>query len=265
MSFRDGDLHDDSRRQLIKAAGMAVPASLVAAAATAAAPPTPAAAAANPSPSRPLHPFRRLDLSRTAHVVIDLQNGFMEQGAPVEVPAARDIVPNVNRISAALRSAGGLNIFVRFVLGEESLKTWSVFYEKLGDPDRARKISASFAENQHYAALWPKLEVDARDLVVIKRRFSAFIPGTCDLHDTLQRRGIDTLIITGTLTNVCCESSARDAQQMNYRILFASDATAAQTMEAHNGTIENMRGMFADVATTQELLSFIAAARQEQS
>jgi ureidoacrylate peracid hydrolase len=193
--------------------------------------------------------------------VIDLQNGFMEQGAPVEVPAARDIVANVNRISAAMRQAGGLNIFVRFVLGEETLKSWSVFYERMGNPEAARTISSSFAADQHYAALWPKLEVAQSDLRVTKHRFSAFIPGTCDLHDILQRRGIDTLIVTGTLTNVCCESSARDAQQMNYRILFASDATAARTLEAHNAAIENMSGMFADVANTTELVSFIDAAR----
>jgi len=262
MTHRQQDPRDASRRRLLKVAGIAA-ASSVASGANAAGTATPAAV--NPRTDRPSHPFHRLDLARTAHLIVDLQNGFMEPGAPVEVPAARDIIPNVNRISAAVREAGGVNIFLRFILGEDSLKTWSVFYQKLGNSERARNIGASFAEDQHYAALWPKLERDPRDLILIKRRFSAFIPGTCDLHDTLQRRGIDTLIITGTLTNVCCESSARDAQQMNYRILFASDATAAQTIDAHNAAIQNMHNMFADVATTQELLSFIATARQPQS
>lgn len=257
------DLHDDSRRQLLKTAGAAFSAAFLAAAATSARAAEPAVSAPRAAP--PTHPFRNLTLSRTAHVIIDLQNGFMEQGAPVEVPAARDIVPNVNRISAAMREAGGLNIFVRFVLGEPSLKSWSVFYERMGNPEAARKVSASFAEDHHYAALWPKLEVDERDLIVVKQRFSAFIPGTCDLHDILQRRRIDTLIITGTLTNVCCESSARDAQQMNYRILFASDGTAARTQAAHDAAIDNMRGMFADVADTAELVSFINAARTAKS
>jgi ureidoacrylate peracid hydrolase len=80
------------------------------------------------------------------------------------------------------------------------------------------------------------------------------------LHETLQRRGIDTLIITGTLTNCCCESTARDAQQMNYRILFVSDGTAAQNPSEHNGTLENMRRLFGDVLTTDEVLSQITSA-----
>ena len=61
-----------------------------------------------------------LDLSRTAHLIVDLQNGFMEPGAPVEVPAAREIVGRVNRISRAMRAHGGLNVFLRMILGPES-------------------------------------------------------------------------------------------------------------------------------------------------
>ena len=60
-----------------------------------------------------LHVFNDIDPARTAHIVVDLQNGFMAQGQPAEVPAARDIVPNVNRISAALRAAGGLVIYIQ--------------------------------------------------------------------------------------------------------------------------------------------------------
>src|ERR1051326_9348965 len=55
-----------------------------------------------------------IDPARTAHLVVDLQNGFMAEGAPLEVPVARAIVPNVNRIGAALRAAGGLNVFLRY-------------------------------------------------------------------------------------------------------------------------------------------------------
>jgi ureidoacrylate peracid hydrolase len=202
-----------------------------------------------------------LDLSRTAHLIVDLQNGFMEPGAPVEVPAARDIVGRVNRISRAMRAHGGLNVFLRMILGPESQREWPVFYRKLPPGQTARGMSEAFSPAAHHAALWPELEVEAEDLVVEKRRFSAFIPGASALHDMLQRRGIDTLIITGTLTNCCCESTARDAQQMNYRILFISDGTAAQSQSAHDATLENMRMLFGDVLTTEEVLSQITSAR----
>jgi ureidoacrylate peracid hydrolase len=57
-------------------------------------------------------------------------------------------------------------------------------------------------------------------LVVNKRRFGAFVPGSSDLHARLQERGIDTLIISGTVTQVCCDSTARDAMMMNYKVFF---------------------------------------------
>jgi ureidoacrylate peracid hydrolase len=59
------------------------------------------------------HIFERIDPAKTAHIVVDLQNGFMAEGAPVEVPTAREIVPDVNRIASALREAGGTNVFLR--------------------------------------------------------------------------------------------------------------------------------------------------------
>lgn len=207
------------------------------------------------------HPSGNLDLSRTAHLIVDLQNGFMEPGAPVEVPAAREIVGRVNRISRAMREHGGLNVFLRMMLGPDSHREWSVFYRKLPPGQTARGMSESFSPGAHHAALWPGLEVSAEDLVIEKRRFSAFIPGASALHDTLQRRGVDTLIITGTLTNCCCESTARDAQQMNYRILFISDGTAAQSQSAHDATLENMHMLFGDVLTTEEMVSQITNAR----
>jgi ureidoacrylate peracid hydrolase len=203
---------------------------------------------------------RGIDLSRTAHLIVDLQNGFMEPGAPVEVPAAREIVGRVNELSRATRAHGGLNVFLRMMLGPESLREWSVFYDRLPPGTTARGMSESFSPGAHHAALWPQLDVTPEDLVIEKRRFSAFIPGASTLHDTLQQRGIDTLIITGTLTNCCCESTARDAQQMNYRILFTSDGTAAQNQKAHDATLENMRLLFADVLTVDEVIAQITNA-----
>jgi len=72
-----------------------------------------------------LHPYQRLDLRRTAHIIVDLQNGFMEPGAPVEVPVAREIVPNVNLISAAMRTYGGRNFFLRMTVDADSRASWS--------------------------------------------------------------------------------------------------------------------------------------------
>jgi ureidoacrylate peracid hydrolase len=206
-----------------------------------------------------LHPFARIDLARTAHIVVDLQNGFMEPGAPVEVPIARAIVPNVNRISAAVRAHGGRNVFLRMTVDATSRASWSNWFAHLHSLESGTSLTQAFARNAHYWQLWPTLEVTDADLIVDKYRFGAFVPGASKLHEILQRERIDTLIISGTLTNCCCESTARDAMQMNYKILFVADANAALSDAAHNATLENMAFLFGDVLSTAELLQCVTA------
>jgi ureidoacrylate peracid hydrolase len=92
------------------------------------------------------------------------------------------------------------------------------------------------------------------DLKVNKNRFGAFVPGSSNLHEILQARHIDTLIITGTATNICCESTARDAMMMNYKVIFVSDGTATFNDEEHNATLGTMLAMFADVMSTDEVV-----------
>lgn len=200
-----------------------------------------------------LHIFDDIEPARTAHLVIDLQNGFMEPGAPVEVPVAREIVPTVNAISNAMRAAGGINIFVRFTTPTDALKDWSSFYGRF--PQAIRQAhQAAFAPGAHYWELWPELDARDHERKVDKGRFGAFIPGTCDLHRVLQSLAIDTLIVTGTLTNCCCESTARDAMQLNYKVIFVSDANAALTDAEHNATLNNMCALFADVMSAAQVI-----------
>jgi ureidoacrylate peracid hydrolase len=203
------------------------------------------------------HIFDDIEPARTAHLIIDLQNGFMEPGAPVEVPFAREIVPTVNAISSAVRKTGGTNIFVQFTTPVDALESWSSFYARF--PRAARQAhQAAFAPGAHYWQLWPELDVRDGDLRINKGRFAAFIPGTCDLHQLLRDRHIDTLIVTGTLTNCCCESTARDAMQLNYKVIFVSDANAALSDAEHNATLNNMCALFADVMSTAEVLDALS-------
>lgn len=205
------------------------------------------------------HVFTEIDPAKTAHVVVDLQVGFMGIGAPVEVPVAREIVPNVNAISDAVRKAGGLVVYLRYLYNPDEAQPWTSWYLSMIGPEARDDVSVSFTPGNPNFELWSDLEVLPQDLIVDKTRFSAFIPGTCDLHDLLTARGIDTLIITGTLTNCCCESTARDAQQMNYKIIFVADGNAAITDAEHNATLSNMASLFADVMTTAEVTGILTA------
>ncbi len=201
-----------------------------------------------------LHVFNDLDAARTAHIVVDLQNGFMAPGQPAEIAAAREIVPNVNRISASLRAAGGLNVFIQNTIDAEAKQGWSNWFAHMSGNRRAEAMDAAFAEGSYGHAIWPGLEVLPGDIKVNKRRFGAFVPGSSDLHAVLQARNIDTVIITGTATNVCCESTARDAMMMNYKVIFVSDGTATFNDEEHNATLGILLAMFADVMTTDEVV-----------
>ncbi|MEM1076800.1 MAG: cysteine hydrolase [Pseudomonadota bacterium] len=209
--------------------------------------------------------FDLIDPTRTAHVVVDLQNGFMRPGAPVEVPLARQIVPQVNAISAALRKAGGTVVYLRYTSDPDEPQSWSTWYQEILTPERAAEQHAAFMAGATDHALYDTLDVLEGDLVVDKTRFSGFVPGTSDLHELLQERRIDTLIITGTLTNCCCESTARDANQLNYKVIFVTDGNATHTDEEHNATLCNMGTIFADLQTSDQVCAAIVGARKDHA
>lgn len=204
--------------------------------------------------------FEQIDPRKTAHIVVDMQNGFMEEGAPVEVPAARGVVDEINAISRAMRDAGGLNIFLRYTTPEDWNSAWTVFWERMGVA--AADHRAAFTPGAHYHELWPGLDITNADVVVDKHRFSGFTHGTSTLPQVLEERGIDTVIISGTLTNCCCESTARDAMQNNYRVIMAADANAALSDEEHAATLHILAMVFADLRSSEELAAMLLEAKQ---
>jgi ureidoacrylate peracid hydrolase len=203
-------------------------------------------------------PQAAIDPVRTAHIVVDLQNGFMAPGQPAEIATAREIVPNVNRISAALRAAGGLVVYIQNTIDAAAKEAWSNWFTYMSGERRRESMQAAFADGSYGHSLWPELEVLPADIKVKKNRFGAFVPGSSELHAILQARNLDTVIITGTATNVCCESTARDAMMMNYKVIFVSDGTATFNDEEHNATLGIMLAMFADVMSTDEVVARLA-------
>lgn len=202
---------------------------------------------------------RAIDLSKTAHLIVDLQIGFMEVGAPIEIPFAREIVPAVNRISGAVRQGGGINVFLRYLYDPAESTQWTSWYDRFCHTDAASGSKNAFARGAREFELWPELDVHESDWVVDKTRFSPFTPGTCTLHDQLKKRGVETVIVTGAMSNCCCESAARDAHQLNYGVIFVADANATLTDEEHNATLSNLCLHFADLAYADELARALEA------
>ena len=101
---------------------------------------------------------------------------------------------------------------------------------------------------------WHFNDIRPEDAQVTKTRYSAFIQGSSNIERDLRDRGIDTLLIAGTATNVCCESSARDAMMLNFKVVMVSDGLATHNDEEHNATLSIFYGLFGDVQTVDEAL-----------
>ena len=208
------------------------------------------------------HPFDALDPRKTALVVIDMQNHFMAEGFMAETPVARAIVPNVNRLAAALRDMGGHVVWIQNVTND-TRESWSTYHEFLMTPDRAASRYASMADGAQGHALWPALDVRAQDTKMNKRRYSAFIQGSSDLERHLRARGVDAIMVVGVATQVCCESTARDACMLNFKTLMISDACATDNDALHNASLNAFYQNFGDVQSVDEALASLHRGQAE--
>lgn len=199
-----------------------------------------------------LHLHERLEAKRSALLVIDMQDSFVAPGAPAEVPAARGIVPAINRLAAELRRRGVAVIWVLHRNSEDG-GDWRGFFDVFVSPGQRARAAQALHSDRLFAQMQPAKD----DLHVAKNRYSALIAGSSPLQRMLEERNIDTLLIAGTKTNVCCESTARDAMMLDYKVILLSDCTAALSDEEHLATLENVIQQFGDVLTADQALALL--------
>jgi ureidoacrylate peracid hydrolase len=194
---------------------------------------------------------------RTALVNVDMQNCFV-QGYPISAPDGPAVLGRINRLAAACREAGILVIHTSHVFRPDGSNIGV-----LGEINPVVKAGI-VTKGSGSAALHKGLVVDARDILLDKPRFGAF-QGT-DLELILRSRGIDALIISGIATNVCCETTAREAMVRDFRVFFLSDGTAtaemggASSAELQKATLATLGSWFAQVLTVDELMKKIGHA-----
>ena len=206
-----------------------------------------------------LHVHQNLDPAKTALIVVDLQNAFMiEEVAVACVPFAVEIVSNVNKLAAAVRHTGGKVFWIKQTVDDASCLAWSEWLNMMR-PHVRDGVVRNLAPGSRGHAIYAELDVKPEDEIVEKRRFSAFVQGSCDLPHRLRAQGYDTVLITGTVTNVCCESSARDAMMLNFKTIMVSDANAARTDAEHNATLATFYAIFGDVMDTAFLIERLEA------
>jgi len=105
--------------------------------------------------------------------------------------------------------------------------------------------------------LWHALQRDGADVVAVKSDASAFFPGKCDLKEQLGARAIDTILIAGAVTNICCESSARDAAELEYKVIMISDALSGHAHGLHEATLATFYRIVGDVRPSEEVIRLL--------
>jgi nicotinamidase-related amidase len=193
-----------------------------------------------------VHPMR-LRPAKACLLVIDMQNEFLEERGAIFFHYAAEIIPNVKRILAGARKAGLQVVFTAHahedprIDGGLTAEWW---------PEVLR--GESLIKGTRGVEISKELRPAARDRIIWKHRYSAFY--NTDLEVVLRGMGVTDLIITGVLTNVCCESTARDAFFRDFRVFFVADATATTEPELHVASLKNMAYAFAYVVTTEGIL-----------
>ncbi|MBV9632426.1 MAG: cysteine hydrolase [Xanthobacteraceae bacterium] len=201
-----------------------------------------------------VHWFDALDPQKTALVVIDMQNTFCEPGGPAEVPESRAVVGNINALTAGLRERDVPVIWVLHANTSHGGRSdWEMFFNYVvADEVRERTIESLAAGRQQ---VWSGLTTAPQDLTIIKNRYSALIAGSSSLERVLRGLGIDTVLIAGTKTNVCCEATARDAMMLDFKVVMVSDCCATLSDDEHRASLETIIQQFGDVLAGEEVLA----------
>lgn len=198
--------------------------------------------------------FESIDPRRTAFLVIDMQNWMIDASFPTALKYGPELIAPINHLADTLRELGGTVVWGKMLAKPQDMVEWSVFYDSVVANQRDM-FTGAFAPGSSAAELHSDLHVHPGDIISEKSRFSCVLTQSSDLHLHLAERNIDTIIISGMVTNVCCESTARDAMMMNYKTVVVSDACAAHTDDEHNASLSNVLNMFADVRTTDEVVA----------
>ena len=201
-----------------------------------------------------LEVFDSFEAAKTAFLVIDMQNFYV-----AEVDTAISIVPNINRIAAACRDKNVPVIWVimRCAEKEGEPSQWQLYHDYFFTEAKGHNHLTKLSPGNPGYEIYPDLEVKDEDRVVTKKRFSPFIIGASDLHDILQDMGVENLIVAGTATNMCSESTARDAMMLDYKVVMVEDANAARYDDDHLAGLTSFYQSFGDVRKTDDVINMI--------
>jgi nicotinamidase-related amidase len=200
-----------------------------------------------------LHAYETINPATTALVVIDLDTATM--GRMLQDTGIKDIVQLINTIASTLRTAGGHIAWVTTPMTQPS-DTFRVLFG-----EQTTRAYIQEATSGASKTIWRELDAQPADISATKQDYSAFFPGKSDLHDQLQARGVNTVLIVGTVTNVCCESAARDAYELGYKVIMVSDALTGHANGLHEASLATIFRNFGDVRPTFDILQLLRVSK----
>lgn len=201
--------------------------------------------------------YQGIDLARSALLVLNMQNAWLATGAPFRVgppEAFNGLLPRINAFADLVRQAGGQVIWVRTTVGAAGTPDyWASYYDHFIEPVRRAVAVAALTPGNPMHGLHVEAQVDTRDVLIDKYQFNAFARSNCDLDTQLRSQGLETVLVAGTATNICCESTIRDAMSRNFRTFMPCDLVAAPTEDGQLAGLRSVMQAFADVRASADL------------
>jgi ureidoacrylate peracid hydrolase len=190
----------------------------------------------------------KIDPSKTALVVIDMQNTYVHPGAPLAVAGAMEFIPKLNEVAGICRKLGMPCIYTYHSSNPELTDAGLIQDVR---PRTSSELEA--IDGRRGTELYSTLEVKKGDYVLRKIRYSAFIPGSSTLEPLLRGLGRDTIILGGVLTDVCVATTASDAMMLGFKVFYVGDFAATLTDARQKVALEVLDRHFAKVMTYESV------------
>jgi biuret amidohydrolase len=203
------------------------------------------------------------DPTRTALLVVDMQHGFLDPGASLEVPKGREIIPSIKDLVACCRSIGAPVIYTQFIyspaipclrgepFGIEHLPPVPGAPTGYGHPSGNCLVGPDSGLGRESAAILPELEPLPSELVLASHCYDKFLDTPLDL--TLRSRGITHLLVTGVTTDICVNCTVLAAANRNYHVTAVIDGVATIDDNLHQACLRIWERKFARLRTAAQL------------
>ena len=206
-----------------------------------------------------------IDFEKSALIIIDLQNDFVRQGAPMEVEDARTSLNKISQLVIAARKKEIPIVYTKFVTGPQKtlIWDWSPQIGAFGACRRGLERSYEDVNGMRLCSdIVDEIKPDNKDYIVEKYGYSAF--KNTNLRDILSSEGITSLIVVGTVTQICVADTVHDAFSLGYKVLVVSDLVTSFMPDLHNAFLTNFAMKFGWVEVSDKVINSIHKLHREK-